>query len=78
MFFCVDEASQQRRVLGTMMASEADLSEAINGNAHGKGDEKSYELEWCVAALEAEQGDVGRAREWLRDRAVAKGEGIGL
>jgi hypothetical protein len=32
-----------------------------------------YELEWCVAALEAEGGDLGRARGWLADWAPMKG-----
>jgi hypothetical protein len=62
MYFCVDEASQRRRIIAEMMAA-GDGSE-----------EKKYELEWCVAALEAEHNDVGRAREWLKDRAPAVGE----
>lgn len=52
--FCVDEASQRRRGLAEMMAAE----EARPG-------EKRYAFEWCAAALEAESGDLGRAREWL-------------
>lgn len=35
--------------------------------------EGGYELEWCVAALEAEGGDLGRARGWLADWAPMKG-----
>ncbi|KIV84425.1 hypothetical protein PV11_00206 [Exophiala sideris] len=50
--FCVDEASQTRRNLANMMASEGE-----------------YELEWCAKALEEERGDVGKARDWLKDRA---------
>lgn len=34
--------------------------------------EGEYELEWCVAALEAEGGDLGRARGWLADWAPTK------
>jgi len=36
--------------------------------------EGEYELEWCVKALEEEKGDVGRARDWLRERAPKVGE----
>ncbi|KAK4940585.1 hypothetical protein LTR10_019344 [Elasticomyces elasticus] len=50
--FCVDEASQTRRNLANIMASEGE-----------------YELEWCAKALEEERGDVGKARDWLKDRA---------
>ncbi|KAK1827335.1 hypothetical protein QBC39DRAFT_428453 [Podospora conica] len=32
-----------------------------------------WELEWCVAALEAEGGDVAKARGWLADWAPTKG-----
>jgi hypothetical protein len=31
-----------------------------------------WDLEWCVAALEAEGGDLGRARGWLEDWAPVK------
>lgn len=61
--FCVDEQSQRRRELAGVLEAE------------GGGD--GYGLEWWVAALEAGGGggDVGRAREWLRDWAVRRGEG---
>ncbi|XP_044718967.1 ubiquitin fusion degradation protein UFD1 domain-containing protein [Hirsutella rhossiliensis] len=49
MFFCVDEANQQRRNLAIMMAAE-----------------KGWDLEWCVAAAEAEKGRVEKMREWLQ------------
>jgi hypothetical protein len=55
--FCVDEASQTRRVLGAMIAGEGE-----------------YELEWCVKALEEEHTDLGKARDWLKDRAPKIGE----
>lgn len=48
-FFCVDEASQRRRSLATMVAAE-----------------KVWDLEWCVAAAEAEKGQVDRMRDWLQ------------
>jgi len=55
--FCVDEASQTRRVLGGMIAGEGE-----------------YEVEWCVKALEEEHNDLGKAREWLKNRAPRIGE----
>jgi hypothetical protein len=36
--------------------------------------EGEYELEWCVAACEAEAGDLDAARRWLRDWAPRKSE----
>lgn len=61
--FCTDESSQQRRKLAEMLAAEGDVS--------GKG---GYGLEWCVAALEAEGGDVDKARLWLRGWAPQRTE----
>lgn len=31
--------------------------------------EKAFDLEWCVAACEAESGNLDRARQWLQDWA---------
>jgi hypothetical protein len=61
--FCVDEASQRRRGVAEMMAAEKGVE--------GKG---GYGLEWCVAALEAEGGDLDRARAWLKAWAPMRGE----
>lgn len=61
--FCVDEKSQQGRRLAELLAAEG-------GKMLG---EKKYELGWCVGALEAEGGDVSRAREWLRNFAMESG-----
>jgi hypothetical protein len=36
--------------------------------------EGEYELEWCVAACEAENGDLDSGRGWLRDWAPKLGE----
>lgn len=52
--FCVDEGSQKKRGVAEMLAAERDL----------KG--RSYGFEWCVAALEAEGGDIDKARTWLK------------
>jgi translation elongation factor EF-Ts len=37
----------------------------------GKG---GYDLEWCVAALEAETGDLEKARGWLKGFALQRNE----
>ena len=85
--FCTDEASQKRRTLAGMMAAEGgEAPEAPEGAGDrsfvgkGKGKEKEgsgsgYDLEWCVAALEVEGGELDRARGWLRDYARMRGEG---
>jgi len=52
--FCTEESNQKRRVLAELLAAERGL----------KGER--YGLEWCVAALEAEGGDLDKAREWLK------------
>lgn len=61
--FCVDEASQKRRVLAELLAAEKGLD--------GKG---GYAMEWCVAALEAEGGDLDKARSWLKSWAPQRSE----
>lgn len=58
--FCTDEASQKRRVLAEMLA-----------DAEGG---RGYDLRWCVAALEAEGGDLGKARGWLENWAPTLAE----
>ncbi|MCJ1290336.1 hypothetical protein MMC34_001872 [Xylographa carneopallida] len=63
--FCTDEASQKRRVLADMIAAEGQADgETIGG----------YDLPWCIAALEAEGGDLGRARSWLKNWAPTRAE----
>jgi hypothetical protein len=61
--FCVDERSQKNRSLGEMMSAEKGIE--------GKG---GYGLEWCVAALEAEGGDLDRGRNWLKGFAPQRSE----
>ena len=61
--FCTDESSQKRRLLAEMLAAEDDDTEK-----HG------YHLQWTVAALEAESGDLGKARAWLDNWAPTKVE----
>jgi hypothetical protein len=61
--FCTDEASQKRRVLADMLAAEQGVE--------GKG---GFGQEWCVAALEAEGGDLDRARAWLKNWAPQRSE----
>jgi len=74
-WFCADEGSQRRRGLAEMMAAEG--GGGVGGGEKGKGKGKEgqgYELEWCVAALEVEGGDLDRARQWLRDYAPTRAE----
>jgi hypothetical protein len=58
MYFCVDETTQKRRAMADMLAAE--------DHVPGGG---GWDLEWCVAAMEAEGGDLARARTWLTDWA---------
>lgn len=62
--FCVDEQSQKRRNLAEMLAAE-------DGGPAGRG---GYAFEWCVGALEAENGDLDGARQWLKNWAPARAE----
>ncbi|KAF2107925.1 ubiquitin fusion degradation protein-like protein [Lophiotrema nucula] len=62
--FCTDEGSQRKRGVAEMMSAEMGID--------GKG---GYALEWCVAALEAENGDLQKARGWLQGFAPARSEG---
>jgi hypothetical protein len=61
--FCVDERSQKSRTLAEMMTAEKGIE--------GKG---GFGLEWCVAALEAEGGDLERGRSWLKGWAPQRSE----
>lgn len=62
--FCVDEASQKRRNMASMLAAE-------DGGPFGKG---GYAMEWCVGALEATSGDLDSARQWLKNWAPSREE----
>ncbi|CAK4032797.1 hypothetical protein AC579_642 [Lecanosticta acicola] len=62
--FCVDEQSQKRRNLAEMLAAE-------DGGPAGRG---GYAFEWCAGALEAENGDLDGARQWLKNWAPARAE----
>ena len=69
--FCTDEAAQKRRTLAEMIAAE--------GQSGGAGNQREgpligYGLAWCVAGLEAEEGDLDRARAWLRRWAPTRTE----
>ena len=73
--FCTDEASQKRRVLAELVAAEGDVVRKGKGKERDDLIEGSgYELEWCVAALEAAGGDLDKARGWLRDFAPTRVE----
>ena len=58
--FCTDEPSQKRRILGEMLAAEQE--------------ETGYDLPWTVAALEAENNDLQKARIWLESWAPKRSE----
>ena len=62
--FCVEEGQQRRRALAELMAAE-DL---------GPGKKGGWSLEWCIGALEASDGDLDKARTWLRDWGVRRDE----
>jgi len=61
--FCTDEASQTRRGVAEMLSAEKGVE--------GKG---GYGFEWCVAAMEAEGGDLEKARGWLKGWAPQRSE----
>jgi hypothetical protein len=63
-YFCTDQAGQQRRNIAEILAAEN----------HGTAGKKTYDLAWCVAAVEAAGSDLGKAREWLENWAPARGE----
>lgn len=62
--FCVDEPSQKRRTLAEMLA--ASEGSDVKGGGYG--------LQWCVAGLEAEAGDLAKGRQWLENFAPTKAE----
>lgn len=73
LFFCTDEASQNKRGLAEMMAAEG-TGNVEKGKGYDHGKESGYKLEWCVAALEATGGDLDKGRNWLRDWAPTRAE----
>lgn len=62
-YFCTDQTGQQRRSLAELLTAEGTVS-----------DQKTYDLAWCVAAVEAAGGDIDKARDWLTSFAPAAGE----
>lgn len=62
--FCVDEASQKRRNLAGMLAAEGQQFPGA----------RVYGLSWCLGALEAEAGDLDKARDWLKNYAPTTDE----
>lgn len=77
--FCVDEGSARSREVAELMAAEG--SEAAGGDGKGKGKARDdpgagsgFELEWCVAALGIEEGDLDNARAWLKGFAPTRAE----
>ena len=77
--FCTDEASQRRRTLATMVAAENSDGAAMTKGKGGEGRSETgaegwYEVEWCIAALEVEGGDLDKARAWLKGFAPTRAE----
>ena len=64
-YFCTDQTSQRRRTLADTMAQDSSL---MGG--------KTYDVEWCVAALEASGDSLDKALEWLSHFARAQGESM--
>lgn len=75
--FCTDEGSQKKRTLAEMISAEGNvgISSAKGKGKEGVGEGSGYDLEWCVAALEVEGGDLDKGRGWLRDYAPTRAEG---
>ena len=71
--FCTDEASQKRRTLAEMIAAECGSDPKGKGKSNESID-SGYDPEWCVAAVEAEAGDLDRARSWLKNYAPTRAE----
>ena len=56
---CTDETNQRRRSLATMLSAEgSDIPAA-----------RMFNFEWCMAAIEACNGDTSKAHEWLKNFA---------
>ena len=63
--FCTDESNQRRRGISAMLAA-----------GDGTPGAKQYRTPWCIAALEAQKGDLKKAQEWLHNFApTAQEEG---
>jgi len=62
--FCVDDQSQKRKDLALMLAAEYDTPFGRQG----------YDVVWCVGALEAEKGDLEKAKQWLTGWAPRRDE----
>lgn len=75
---CIDEASQTRRALAEMLSAEMTDDDKKEGKNQRAGDGGGYQLEWCVAAFEAQGAgrdvDIDRARTWLKDWAPTRAE----
>ena len=78
--FCTDEASQRRRTLAELISAEGG-NDGVTDDVKGKGraqeirgSDNGYAIEWCIAALEAEGGDLDKARAWLKGFAPTQAE----
>jgi hypothetical protein len=62
--FCTEDSSQGRRNLAELLAAE-DM---------GAGAKGGFGFEWCLGALEAENGSLDGARQWLKNWAPTRAE----
>ena len=69
--FCTDEAAQKRQTLAEMIAAEGHSGDV---GKQREGSRTGYDLAWCIAGLEAEGGDLDRARAWLKGWAPTRTE----
>ena len=72
--FCTDEASQRRRVVAEIYASENHIMDAKEKEKENRGTTGTYDVEWWIAALEISAGDVERAQTWLKHWAPTRAE----
>lgn len=70
-FFCVDAECQRRGELAALLEVDgAGRGAGAAGAAAGYG----YDIAWCLGAIEAEGGDLERARSWLVNWAPRRDE----
>ena len=72
---CTDEANQRRRIMADLLSAEAaEVRESTSGPIKESIAKGGHELEWCIAALQQEEGDLDRARAWLQNVAPQRNE----
>ena len=59
MYLCVDESTMKKRLLANFLYKGED----------GQGIEGEFPIEFCVKAIEVENEDLVKARQWLISNA---------